>query len=579
MQVTLRACWLALRTAWGDSRVLTAASLVVVAALSALPALQVGLISALVRALTDGQSFTAVAPLLAGVAAVACAGQPLGQIDNGIGYQLVSRARVTHQRQLAGAVSRMSPSKLRKPEVADQIQSIGDSIPFGVGYLYKFALEAAQGIVGAIGLCVAVFVINPIAGILVLLAVVPTVASLQYLIAVQERMEGPLSALRRRASYLQSLLTRPGSATELAGLGTAGRVARWIGDEHEALSVQERQLLPAILRSQLLSGLVTALLIAGALVAVVIGTDVGAAAAAGIVGALSGIGAMRAAGFAVGEIAEAAPKTKRYLDFVHSSPPTPSQKVGGRVDSVEVRGLTFSYPNVDHPAVAEVSLHASRGEMVALVGANGAGKTTTVNCIVGIFDTPPGTVIIDGQDASTIPEHQRWGKFGLLTQEFGRYEVPVADAVNLGTPDDLEPDGVWKALRTARADALVESFPDRLDTQLGDQWGGVGISGGEWQRIALARIAARNAGVWILDEPTSAVDAAAEQEIFDELAASKAERITIVVSHRAWTLRHADRIYVFENGQIVEQGPYDQLLQNDGVFARLFKQQTLSVSD
>lgn len=116
----------------------------------------------------------------------------------------------------------------------------------------------------------------------------------------------------------------------------------------------------------------------------------------------------------------------------------------------------------------------------------------------------------------------------------------------------------------------MRALPQGLDSHLGSQWGGVGLSGGQWQRLTLARIYLRNAGIWILDEPTSAIDAEAERDVFIDLLAKRQNRTTIVVSHRAWTLRGMDRIYVFDQGHIVEEGSYEQLMAARGRFFDLF---------
>jgi ATP-binding cassette subfamily B protein len=209
--------------------------------------------------------------------------------------------------------------------------------------------------------------------------------------------------------------------------------------------------------------------------------------------------------------------------------------------------------------------------MVALVGVNGAGKTTAVNLLVGGLSPDRGRVLIDGRDAAELTEAERLGHFGLLVQEFGRFEFTLRDAVALGSPDAA----VDRDVRATLADTFAADLP--LDTQLGQQWGGTGISGGQWQRLALARIQLRNAGVWILDEPTSAIDAEAEREIFAELRRTKDTRITIVVSHRAWTLREMDRIYVIDDASVVECGTYPELMARpDGRFARLFAVQGAS---
>ena len=166
------------------------------------------------------------------------------------------------------------------------------------------------------------------------------------------------------------------------------------------------------------------------------------------------------------------------------------------------------------------------------------------------------------------------GHFGTLTQEFGRYEMTVRDALALGTPEDeISEDALWSALGAARADGLVRSLPQGLDTMLGTRFGGVGLSGGQWQRIALARIHLRGAGIRVLDEPTSAIDAEAEQEVFAQLRETAAEHLTIVVSHRAWTLRGMDRIHVIEEGRIVESGTYRELLAERSRFAQIFAEQ------
>ena len=120
----------------------------------------------------------------------------------------------------------------------------------------------------------------------------------------------------------------------------------------------------------------------------------------------------------------------------------------------------------------------------------------------------------------------------------------------------------------------MRALPEGLDTRLGEQWGGVGLSGGQWQRLALARLILRNTDLWVLDEPTSAIDAETEEDIFTSLREIAAGHMTVLVSHRAWTLRHADRIYVMDAGAIVESGTYAELMARDSYFARLFASQT-----
>nr|WP_281361731.1 ABC transporter ATP-binding protein [Nakamurella aerolata] len=242
---------------------------------------------------------------------------------------------------------------------------------------------------------------------------------------------------------------------------------------------------------------------------------------------------------------------------------------------MEASGVSVVYPRAAATALNDASVLARRGEMIALVGANGAGKTTLVRALVGLVRVSSGAVLVDGRRLTDLPLTERLSHFGLLTQEFGRYELTVRQAVLLGLPEgvDVADDAIWRALEIAHLAALVADLPDGLDTQLGEQFGGTGLSGGQWQRLALARIAVRNAGIWILDEPTSTVDAETEREIFGELLQHRRHRITIVVSHRAWTLKGMDRIYVLDAGRIVQCGSYEELLGTPGRFRELFAEQ------
>jgi ATP-binding cassette subfamily B protein len=179
------------------------------------------------------------------------------------------------------------------------------------------------------------------------------------------------------------------------------------------------------------------------------------------------------------------------------------------------------------------------------------------------------------------PAAQEWWlrEFGAMAQDYGKYQVTVDQSVRLGRAGKADAQSVHSALFAARATDFVQALREGEDTQLGEVWGGAGLSGGQWQRLALARVYLRDANVWILDEPSSAIDAETEVELFDQLRRTSRTRSTIIVSHRAWTLRGMDRIYVMDMGRIVESGDFEELVNRNGLFARLFREQTINLPE
>lgn len=167
--------------------------------------------------------------------------------------------------------------------------------------------------------------------------------------------------------------------------------------------------------------------------------------------------------------------------------------------------------------------------------------------------------------------------FGLLTQEFGRFELSIRDSLELGVgrrSGGVKDEEMWSALEFAHLRRVVSSLPNGLDTVLGEQWGGSGMSGGQWQRLAIARLALRDSPVWVLDEPTASLDAEVEQQVFDTLRREASSRITLVVTHRASTLAKMDRIHVVSAGRIVQAGSFSELVTDtNGEFYRLFHDQ------
>jgi ATP-binding cassette subfamily B protein len=245
---------------------------------------------------------------------------------------------------------------------------------------------------------------------------------------------------------------------------------------------------------------------------------------------------------------------------------------------IEFRDVTYTYENQDEPALEHVSFRIEPGETIAVVGHNGAGKTTLVKLLARLYDPQEGEVLIDGHNVKEYDPAELHDQFGVLFQDYATYQLTARENIGVGRTAAL---GDERAILTAATQSgaapLIERLPDSYETVLG-RWfdGGVQLSGGEWQKVALGRAFMRDAQVLILDEPSAALDAKAEYELFSRLRELTSGRTAVFISHRFSTVRQADRILVFEGGHLVEEGTHDELIALDGRYAELFNLQAAS---
>jgi ATP-binding cassette subfamily B protein len=239
---------------------------------------------------------------------------------------------------------------------------------------------------------------------------------------------------------------------------------------------------------------------------------------------------------------------------------------------VVAEDLWFSYAGSDRPVLRDVSVRVEPGQVVALVGANGSGKTTLAKLLAGLYVPERGRVLLHGADTAQAERHAQRRDVAVVFQDFVRYFLPVRDNIAMGRHERFADDAaVVDAARRAGADADVERLPAGYATMLGPAFaGGVDLSAGQWQKIAIARLFFRDAPFVILDEPTAALDARAEHELFARIRELLAGRAVLLISHRFSTVREADRIYVLEEGAVIEAGSHDELLALDGTYAEMF---------
>ncbi|MGE0115489.1 MAG: ABC transporter ATP-binding protein [Steroidobacteraceae bacterium] len=272
-----------------------------------------------------------------------------------------------------------------------------------------------------------------------------------------------------------------------------------------------------------------------------------------------------------------------YLSTLYEYLDTPTASVSGELqhgpqpqDGIRFEHVSFTYPGAEEPALIDINLHIRPGESLALVGENGSGKTTLIKLLTRLYAPSNGRILLDGLDLKDWNESTLRRRIGVIFQDFARYQLMLGENIGAGDVRRFDDEAEWrKAAEQGMAAPLIESMPAGYRTQLG-KWFKEGreLSGGQWQKIALSRAFMRaEADILVLDEPTAAMDAGAEAQVFAHFQTLTRNRIAILISHRFSTVRMADQIVVIQHGRIIEHGSHAELMQLNGHYAQLFSLQ------
>jgi ATP-binding cassette, subfamily B, bacterial len=435
-----------------------------------------------------------------------------------------------------------------------------------------------------ISLSIGVVVYSPVLFLILVLCVVPAFAGESHFAFLGYSLAREITPTRRELDYLRILGTSKESAKEVKVFA----LGRHLHDRYAELTGHIIQKNIALTRRRLFWGSLLAIFSSvgyyGSYAYLVWQALLGAISVGTLTflaGAIAGAANQLQSVFSLfSHISDQALFLTDLVEFLNVAPAIQSKPHAIAVPrpiraGFEFRDVCFKYPGTDRMVLRNLNLSIVRGEHVALVGENGQGKTTLVKLLARLYDPTSGAILLDGVDLREYDLESLHREIGIIFQDFIRYDMPARLNIGVGRISELHNDeNLWSAARKSRADRLLARFSDGLDQMLGRRFEkGVDLSGGEWQKFALARAYLRDAQVLILDEPTAALDAVAEAEVFSRFADLAKEKMALLISHRFSTVRKSDRIVVIEDGRIREQGTHDELVGNGGQYAKLFQLQ------
>ena len=483
--------------------------------------------------------------------------------------------------------------QFENPDFYDQLERARRQTTGRIGLL-ALLLSMSQDALTLFSLAAALMIYSPWLLLLLAVAVVPGFlgeahyASLEYSLLFRRTPE------RRQLDYLRFLgaSDRPAKEIQMFGL------ASWLVDRYQKLSDRfYRENRSLTIRKSLVATALSVIGLLGYYGAYVI---ILLRAVSGVItlGSLTFLAAsfMRSRDLiqrlmsGAGEIYSQSLYLKDLFDFFEMRPTISSPPGSVKVPRPLRHGFVFEnvgfrYPDSETWALRHVNLTLRPGERLALVGGNGAGKTTLVKLLARLYDPSEGRILLDGIDLRQYDLESVRRNVGVIFQDFYRYDLRFDENIGVGeidrvrdyvdTPNghraDATPEIIVSAAEKSLADSLLPRFPDQYQQLLGRRFeGGVDLSGGEWQKVALARAYMRDAQLLILDEPTASLDARAEYEVFRRFAGLMQDRMAVIISHRFSTVRMADRIVVLDEGRTVEEGTHEELIERGGLYSELF---------
>lgn len=441
-------------------------------------------------------------------------------------------------------------------------------------------LGAFNAAVGTLGIAVALAAIEPVLVPAALLSLAPLYVAATRNSREHYRFSVGLTAADRERTYVQNVLANKDMAKEVRAFDLSG----FFRDRFEALFEQRivavrahvRRRLTRAIVATLASSVVTALTVALVVWLLFSGRTDLAGAGTAVIGIVYLGQRLSALVAAIGRLYESALFIEDFMLFLEtgSARPPDDDDAALEFNRILIDGVSFTYPGAHSPALRDVTMRIGHGEVVALVGDNGSGKTTLAKIVAGLYGSYTGRVLWDDIEAGADVARVR-RSVAVIFQDFGRYWLSARDNIGIGaTQRRHDREAIVRAATIAGAHSFLSSLPSGYDTVLSRLFeGGRDLSIGQWQRVALGRAFFREAPLVIMDEPTAAIDALAEAELFGTIRDALRGRAVLLISHRFSSVRTADHIYVLHEGQVVEHGTHAELMHLGGRYARMFSVQ------
>jgi ATP-binding cassette subfamily B protein len=500
---------------------------------------------------------------------------------------LAELTRREAQEQILAVATEVELEAFETPSFLDRFQRAQVQGQFRPLQIANALLTMISGVVGLLAVSGVLLALEPVLMLVLLLAFVPLWLASTRNSRAFYRFFWKRTQLERRLAYLWQLMTGKDPAKELRAFDLGPYLLGQHRELYDERLGELRTLVRRRTRISLLANLASPAFLGGAMIYLLLSGRLSLSQVAIAAWGVYQFG-QRLEGIALGagSLYESALFIEDFSSFAAMKPEVvaarPTAKAPGRFDRIDVDSVSFAYPGSERLALRDVSLAIEAGQVVALVGENGSGKTTLAKLLCRLYRPTSGRILWDGRDIAELDPASLRDAIAVIFQDFLHYEFPARANVAMGRvarADDV--DAIIDAAKRAGAHDFIDALPQGYETLLSRQFQDDGreLSVGQWQLVALARAFFRDAQLLVLDEPTAALDARAEHALFERIRELAAGRSVLLISHRFSSVRDADRIFVLEQGRLVEQGDHDELMRRGGLYAELFELQASAYVD